>query len=45
MTDKWYAHARACAHTHTPKSAFELDDVTVLWNQGTHTHSKISIRT
>jgi hypothetical protein len=33
-TDKWY--------THTHKPVCEHEDVTVLWNQGVHTHSEVT---
>ena len=34
MTDKWY--------THMPKSMYEEEDVTVLWNQAVHTGREVT---
>jgi hypothetical protein len=34
MTDKWY--------THMPKSVYEQEDVTVLWNQAVQTDKEVT---
>jgi len=39
-TDKWHPHT----HTHMPRPVYELEDVTVLWNQAVHTDREVAAK-
>jgi hypothetical protein len=39
-----HTHTHTHTYTHTAKSVYEHEDVTVLWNQGVHTHTVVANR-